>query len=127
MENLFKTNQEHDNEAIGNIQGEIPGWLSGTLIRAGPGQWDLDKDFTLNHFLDGCAMMVNFQIDQKNKCVRAKSRFLRSDAYMKCCTQKRPVFTEFGTQAYPDTSKSFFARTFNKLVPKDLTDNDICG
>ena len=125
MENLFKDNKEFENEALGKIKGEIPSWLSGTLIRVGPGKWNLDENFSLNHFLDGCAMMIRFEFNQKEKCVRAKSKFLQSDAYKKCCAQKRPVYTEFGTHAYTDTSKSVFARVFNKLVPSDLTDNDI--
>lgn len=37
----------------------------------------------------------------------------------------RPVFTEFGTKAYTDTTKSVWKRVVNKVVPSDLTDNDI--
>lgn len=127
MENMFNNLEEFENEAIGRVQGEIPEWLNGVLIRSGPGKWDLEENpkFSLNHFLDGCAMMVKFEFDSKSKEVRAKSRFLQSNAYQKMCSIKRPVYTEFGTQAYPDTSKSFFARAFNKIVPSDLTDNDL--
>ena len=70
-------------------------------------------------------MMVKFEFDQKEKCVRSKSRFLQSNAYQKMCALKRPVFTEFGTPAYTDTTKSIFSRVFNKIVPSDLTDNDL--
>ena len=125
MENMFNNVQESENEAIGKIEGQLPEWLDGVLIRSGPGKWDLDENFSLNHFLDGCAMMCKFEFDSKNKTVRAKSRYLQSNAYQKMCDIKRPVYTEFGTQAYPDTSKSFFARAFNKVVPSDLTDNDL--
>lgn len=125
METLFNTKVEHEKEAIGKVQGELPGWLSGTLVRTGPGKWQLDDQFALNHFLDGFAMMLRFEFDQLNQTVTGRSRYLRSEAYEKGCCQKRPVFTEFGTQAYPDQSKSFLARAFGKLVPSDLTDNDI--
>lgn len=37
----------------------------------------------------------------------------------------KPVFTEFGTRAYPDPSKGLLSRMINKIVPSDLTDNDI--
>lgn len=122
---MFNNQEEFENEAIGKVEGQIPDWLDGVLIRSGPGKWDLEEKFTLNHFLDGCAMMVKFEFDSKNKTVRAKSRFLQSNAYQKMVHIKRPVFTEFGTQAYPDTSKSFFARTISRVVPSDLTDNDL--
>ena len=126
MENMFNNQEEFENEAIGKIvDGQLPDWLNGVLIRSGPGKWDLEENFSLNHFLDGCAMMVKFEFDSKNQTVRAKSRFLKSDAYHKMCTIKRPVFTEFGTKAFPDTTKSFFARALNKVVPSDLTDNDL--
>lgn len=125
MENLFIDNKEFVNDALGKIDGEIPSWLSGTLVRTGPGKWNLDENFSLNHFYDGSAMMVRFEFNPKDKSVRARSRFLRSDAYQKCCTQKRPVYTEFGTQAFTDESKPLIMRMFNKVVPSDLTDNDI--
>jgi len=127
MEKMFYNREEIETEAVGKISGEIPDWLNGILIRTGPGKWDLDKDFTLNHFLDGCAMMVKFEFDQKNKTVRAKSKFLKSNSYEKMCKLKRPVYTEFGTQAYSDTTKSIFARAFNKIVPSYLTDNDVAN
>ena len=127
MENLFFKNIKECEQAVtGRItEGQLPGWLSGSLIRTGPAKWDLDDDFSLNHFYDGCAMMTKFEFDQKTGRVRAMNRFLQSDAYKKCCSQKRPVFTEFGTQAYSDQSKSIISRMLNKIVPSDLTDNDI--
>jgi carotenoid cleavage dioxygenase-like enzyme len=113
MENLSKLEdcKEFENEAIGKItKGEIPSWLNGTLVRIGPGKWGLGESFTLNHLLDGYAMMVRFEFEQTDggqKRVRAKSRFLRSEAYKKWLSQKKSGYTEFGTPAYTDTSKSF--------------------
>lgn len=40
-------------------------------------------------------------------------------------THGKPVFTEFGTRAYPDPEKGLVSRFLNTLVPSDLTDNDI--
>jgi len=125
MERMFEANKEFENDAVGTIEGEIPEWLNGTLVRTGPGKWDLDENFSLNHLLDGCAMMVRFDFDQKTKTVRSRSRYLKSMAYQKMCQLKRPVFTEFGTPAFTDTTKSVFSRMINKVVPSDLTDNDL--
>lgn len=40
---------------------------------------------------------------------------------------KRPVFTEFGTRAYPDPCKNVFSRLLSQIVPSDLTDNGCIG
>lgn len=104
------------------IEGEIPSWLNGSLIRLGPGKWDL-KDFTLNHWLDGCAILLKFRFDRGQ--VWFSSRFVDSDAYRKMMSANKPVFTEFGTRAYPDPSKSVLTRMLSRIVPSDLTDNDI--
>lgn len=42
-------------------QGTLPEWLSGILVRVGPGKFDIG-DFTVNHFFDGYAMLYNFVI-----------------------------------------------------------------
>ena len=105
-----------------NLIGKIPAWVNGSLLRVGPGKWDL-KDFTLNHYLDGCAIIVKIRI-QDGK-VWFSSRFLASDAYKKMMAHNKPVYTEFGTRAYPDPAKGFLSRMIHKLVPSDLTDNDI--
>ena len=95
------------------------------MIRIGPGKWDFKDGFTLNHWLDGSALLCKFTI-KNGKCT-FKSKFLESDAYKKLITVNRPVFTEFGTKKYPDPCKNIFARFFNQLVPSDLTDNDLAG
>lgn len=56
-----------------------------------------------------------------------RSKYLESDAYKKMVTVNRPVFTEFGTRAYPDPCKNIFARFFSQIIPSDLTDNDIAN
>ena len=61
--------------------GNIPEWLNVELIRLGPGKWDLDDEFVLNHWLDGCAMLCKFSI--RHGCVKYVSKFLESDAYRK--------------------------------------------
>lgn len=105
------------------IKGILPYWLKGNLLRIGPGKWDLKNGFTLNHWLDGCAFLVNFRIE--NGRVFFSSRFLRSDAYKKMMTVDRPVFTEFGTRAYSDPSKNVFSRILSSIVPCDFTDNTV--
>jgi beta,beta-carotene 9',10'-dioxygenase len=111
----------------------LPNWLQGSLIRNGPAKWDLEPGFCLNHFFDGCALLTKFDFrsvangDQVEPVVAVSTRYLRSDAYKKMEAVRRPVFTEFGTKAFPDTTRSVWSRLVNKLVPSDLTDNDFAN
>lgn len=41
--------------------GTIPNWLEGYYLRVGPGKFELG-DTTLNHFIDGYAMLSKFDI-----------------------------------------------------------------
>lgn len=77
----------------------------------------------MNHYLDGCAIVVRIKFSDGK--VTYSSRFVESEAYKKMMELGRPVFTEFGTRAYTDTTKSVWKRVVNKVVPSDLTDNDI--
>lgn len=96
-------------------------------MRNGPARWDLDTGFSLTHFLDGCAMLSKFEFRPKQNQVSACTRFLQSDAFKKMQQVRRPVYTEFGTKAHPDTTRSAWSRLLNRLVPSDLTDNDFAN
>lgn len=106
-----------------HFKGLVPPWLNGHLLRLGPGKWDLKDGFTLKHWLDGCAFLVKFRIERGR--VYFSSRFLRSDAYKKMMLVDRPVFTEFGTRAHRDPTKSVFSRIVSSIAPCDLTDNNV--
>ncbi|KAG8312103.1 Retinoid isomerohydrolase [Homalodisca vitripennis] len=88
-------------------------------MRVGPGLFDLD-DFTVNHWFDGFAVVYKFEIS-KNKVTFIK-KYLQSDAYKKAMAAKRPVYTEFGTKAHSDVTKSIFSRVICSVIP-ELTDN----
>ncbi|XP_053202686.1 beta,beta-carotene 15,15'-dioxygenase-like [Panonychus citri] len=123
IEPHFRSVNECPQEVECQILGSLPEWLQGSLIRLGPGKWDLEDGFTLNHWLDGCAMLIKFRFEDGR--VFYSSKFLRSNAFTKMMAHGKPVFTEFGTRAYPDPSKPLVARLINQLIPSDLTDNDI--
>uniref|UniRef100_A0A8C6TB64 Beta-carotene oxygenase 1 n=1 Tax=Neogobius melanostomus TaxID=47308 RepID=A0A8C6TB64_9GOBI len=104
------------------VQGNIPNWLQGTLLRNGPGIFSLGET-SYEHWFDGMALMTSFTF--KDGEVTHRSRFLRSDTYKANMAANRIVVSEMGTMAYPDPSKNFIfkAITFlNHTVP-DFTDN----
>ncbi len=51
------------------------------MLRIGPAKWDLEDDFTLNHWLDGCALLCKFTFE--NGEVSFRSKYLESEAYNK--------------------------------------------
>ncbi len=60
------------------IEGSIPAWLSGTLIRNGPGKFEAGGT-RVSHWFDGLAMLRRYAIG--NGTVRYSNRFLRTEAY----------------------------------------------
>jgi carotenoid cleavage dioxygenase-like enzyme len=60
-----------------DVEGSLPAWLSGTLIRNGPGAFEIG-DSAVDHWFDGLAMLTAFSFDDG---VRYRNRFLRTDAY----------------------------------------------
>ncbi|GIX74099.1 retinal Mueller cells isomerohydrolase [Caerostris extrusa] len=110
MERLFRSVEQNPVPQDADIIGDIPDWVEGQLFRLGPAKWDFDEDFSLNHWLDGSALLYKFTI-RKGR-VDVMSRFLDTLAYQKITQIKRPVFTEFGTKSYPDPCKNVFSRFF---------------
>ncbi|MFB6126713.1 MAG: carotenoid oxygenase family protein [Halolamina sp.] len=60
------------------VDGEVPSWLSGSLVRNGPGSFAVGDD-SVDHWFDGLAMLHRFTFD--DGAVRYRNRFLRTDAY----------------------------------------------
>lgn len=60
------------------IEGEIPEWLSGTLIRNGPGKFE-SGDERIRHWFDGLGLLRAYEFDTGT--VRYTNRFLRTETY----------------------------------------------
>jgi carotenoid cleavage dioxygenase-like enzyme len=76
------------------VEGTIPAWLSGTLIRNGPGLFESGGE-RVNHWFDGLAMLRRYSFE--DGAVRYTNRFLRSDAYEDA--QDGRLSGQFGTDA----------------------------
>ncbi|XP_072135950.1 beta,beta-carotene 15,15'-dioxygenase-like isoform X3 [Mobula birostris] len=123
MQSLFGENKRETPEAIKTeIQGEIPKWLQGVLIRNGPGMHKIG-DTVYNHWFDGLSLLHSFTFE--NGEVFYRSKYLQSDTYKRNIEANRIVVSEFGTMAYPDPCKNIFSKAFSYLahaIP-DFTDN----
>jgi len=60
------------------VEGSIPAWLSGALVRNGPGRFEVGGE-RLSHWFDGLAMLRRYAFEDGE--VRYTNRFLRTEAY----------------------------------------------
>ena len=60
------------------VEGDLPEWLSGALVRNGPGSFEFG-DERATHWFDGLAMLRRYGFEDGE--VRYTNRFLRTEAY----------------------------------------------
>jgi beta,beta-carotene 9',10'-dioxygenase len=96
------------------VEGTIPEWLTGTLLRNGPAKFEVGEQ-PLRHWFDGLAMLHKFSFGGGQ--VSYANRFLRSDAY-RAAEQGRISYSEFAT----DPCRSTFKRLTTMFSP-NFTDN----
>jgi carotenoid cleavage dioxygenase-like enzyme len=97
------------------LSGQLPAWLTGSLVRVAPAQWDVGER-TLNHWFDGFAMLHRFQISDGR--VSYANRFLQTDSYRAARDSGKIEFSEFAS----DPCRSMFKRVQSMFSPK-LSDN----
>jgi beta,beta-carotene 9',10'-dioxygenase len=97
------------------IAGALPTWLSGTLLRTGPAQFEVGQE-SYRHWFDGLAMLHRFSI--ADGAVSYANRFLHSHTYRDNTGQGRIAHGEFAT----DPCRSLFKRIMSAFS-RDLTDN----
>ncbi|XP_035522004.1 beta,beta-carotene 9',10'-oxygenase-like [Morone saxatilis] len=117
---LVRSVEETPEPISTEVQGTIPSWINGNLLRNGPGKFEFGNTH-YNHWFDGMAMLHQFKIDKGQ--VTYMSRFLHSDAYKKNSERNRIVISEFGTIAMPDPCKNFFQRFLSRFEMIEPTDN----
>lgn len=94
-----------------SVQGNIPPWLSGILVRNGPVNISI-HDESNSHWFDGLAMLHAFTFDQGS--VSYANKFLRTEPY-KIVFEKCSIHYEgFAV----DPCRALFKRFFTWLAPK---------
>jgi carotenoid cleavage dioxygenase-like enzyme len=76
------------------VEGKLPSWLAGTLVRNGPGMYEIGER-TFEHWFDGLAMLHAFTF--RGGRVSYANRFLRSSAYEAWRTTGQISFSAFAT------------------------------
>nr|XP_045001377.1 beta,beta-carotene 9',10'-oxygenase isoform X4 [Jaculus jaculus] len=109
---LLTTVEEAPQIISTRVQGQIPKWLNGYLLRVGPGKFEFGKD-RYSHWFDGMALLHQFRVEKG--VVTYMSKFLQSDTYKANSVGNRIVISEFGTLALPDPCKNIFERFMSKF------------
>lgn len=97
------------------VDGKLPDWLTGTLVRNGPGALSVGEQ-RYRHWFDGLAMLHKFSFSQGT--VAYANRFLRGNTYQTAMEAGKITYSEFAT----DPCRSLFARIMAVFSPQP-TDN----
>lgn len=97
------------------LEGTIPEWLTGTLVRNGPAKFEAGER-RLNHWFDGLAMLHKFSFGGGS--VSYANRFLRGKSYEAVERDGQISYAEFAT----DPCRSIFRRAATLFRPQ-FTDN----
>lgn len=90
-------------DATLDVEGEIPEWLEGGLVRNGPARWVIGGT-RLNHWFDGTAMLHRFGI--ADGTVSYRNRWLRSANYEANVRHGRNMYAQFAT----DPTRTLFGK-----------------
>jgi carotenoid cleavage dioxygenase-like enzyme len=97
------------------MEGKLPDWLQGTLVRTGPARFEVGSQ-KYRHWFDGLAMLHSYAFSGGN--VAYRNQFLHSRAYEAATREGRISYSEFAT----DPCRSIFKRVASVFDPQ-ITDN----
>ncbi|XP_078469839.1 beta,beta-carotene 15,15'-dioxygenase-like [Lampetra planeri] len=123
MASLGRQHEQECPDAVElSVQGSVPGWLRGCLIRNGPGRHCVGPS-CYQHWFDGLALLRKFRFCDGR--VWFSSRYLQSDTYKKNVAANRIVVPEFGTRVELDPSLGLLEKsmTYLRNIMPDNTDN----
>jgi carotenoid cleavage dioxygenase-like enzyme len=124
FEDLWKSVIEEQEDTVLDVQGEIPNYITGQLIRNGPGQFEsLCDDRKYTHVFDGLAKLHSFDINAKNGQVSFKSRFLRSTWYDRIVTKNGTIPPSITTGQVIEPEFSIFEKIRAALTSAFQFDN----
>jgi beta,beta-carotene 9',10'-dioxygenase len=112
----FETAHEHPEPSSLEVIGQIPGWLSGVLLRTTPARFEVGET-ALTHWFDGHAMLHRFEIDGGK--VTYCSCYLESDAAQEALKAGELARGEYGT----DPERGVLSRLTSLVHAPKFTDN----
>jgi carotenoid cleavage dioxygenase-like enzyme len=109
----FESQLQELKDEILPVTGHFPGWLSGILLRDGPGKFEVGTE-QYRHWFDGLALLHRFQISEG--AVVYTNRFLRSKSYRNALENGKISNPEFAT----NPRQSFFSRFSTVFNPPEV-------
>lgn len=105
--------REHEARRL-DVEGRVPDWLSGALLRNGPARFEVGGE-RVDHWFDGLGMLTRFAFEAGS--VTYSNRFLRSAEYREVTEHGRLAAGQFGT-----ADRGLLRRLREALLPTP-TDN----
>lgn len=98
------------------VIGQVPAWLSGTLVRNGPAKFEVGEE-KYRHWFDGLAMLHRFSFS--NGEVSYSNRFLQSQGFKNAVESGKIKYSEFAT----DPCRTIFQRVTSLFFPPEYSHN----
>lgn len=111
----FESGAREIEDADMRVEGRLPDWLEGRLLLNGPALWSLPQG-SYEHWFDGLAML--HRVEFRAGRARYRSRFTRSEDYVRSLAAGKPAFGAFDTR----NPMGFFKRMLHLTNPP-ITDN----
>ena len=111
----FKTTPEVPAPEALKVQGALPTWLTGALIRNSPGGYEDGPD-QVRHWNDGWAQLHRWEIDGASQTVAHRSRFLNTTSWWKAQPGPKPQTGRYSQVGY-GTPKDPGTRPHAKWFP----------
>jgi carotenoid cleavage dioxygenase-like enzyme len=103
------------------IVGSVPTWLEGTLLRNGPGKFEVGES-KFRHWFDGFAMLHRFSF--RDGRVSYANKFLQSTTYKVSLQEGYIAFGGFAT----DPCKAVFKGSITEMIPNaNVSINKVAG
>ena len=112
----FQTLDEECESTALKVDGTMPPWLAGALLRNGPAKFETGGQ-SYRHWFDGLAMLHRFGF--ADGAVTYTNRFVQSKAYRAARDSGRISYSEFAT----DPCRSLFKRVAAAFLPPEFGDN----
>lgn len=100
------------------VSGHLPLWLSGSLVRNGPGRFEVGSQ-QYRHWFDGLSMLHRFAF--KNGTVAYANKYLRSRDYSEAMDKGRISVPEFAT----DPARTLFQRLLSMFDPGSIQNGNV--
>ncbi len=112
----FQTLEDERTIPTLELDGELPSWLSGSLLRTGPARFEVGEQ-SYRHWFDGLTMLHRFTFGQGK--VSYGNRYIRGKTWTKAEETGKIPYAEFAT----DPCRTFFKRVQSMFAGPEFGDN----